>query len=137
MFGNLRLTEILRGPVVSWDAVSKMWKALFVLVALTFLLGAVVTTAASGPVGASTSRHVSVVQTAPAVPSAQICLAREQCTPRSPLNSPGPLPQVVALGFIAASIGMLVRGPRRRRSPADARVLGGIMSALFRPPIAS
>ena len=113
-------------------------RSLLLLAAVTFIFGAVLTApVALGSVGSSTSQQGNLAQTAPSKPTVQICSATEQCTPAAPLNSPAPVPQILSLGFVAASVAILADRRRRRRSPRDTLAPFGIPSAIFRPPIAS
>jgi hypothetical protein len=114
-------------------------RGLLVLGAMTFVLGAVLTTAVTlgSTHGSVTSGHAALVLSAPSTPTAQLCSTPEQCMPAAPLNSPAPVPPVLSFGFIAAGVVILADRLWRERSARDAFTPSGIPSAIVRPPIAS
>jgi hypothetical protein len=87
--------------------------------------------------GSSSSRQAKVEQTASTQRPVQMCSATEKCVPASPLNSPAPVPQIVTLGFIAASVAVLADLRRRGRLMSNTPAPFSDPLAIFRPPIAS
>jgi hypothetical protein len=124
--------------VVQWTLVHTIRRSLLLLAAMAFLLGGMLTAAgALGSFGSTTSAQGNVAQAAPPKPSVRICSVTERCAPEAPLNSPVPMPQILALGFVAATMVILANRFRRTKPAEEILAPLSALSAIFRPPIAS
>jgi hypothetical protein len=110
---------------------------MLIVAAMTFLVGAVLTTATVLGPTSTPARTAGLASQHPAhgvTPGS--CSSGQQCSPAVPFNGTVPVPQTVAFGFLA--VGAALVATRKRWSGRLVRhaVPLGDWPALFRPPIA-